>query len=90
MKANRILVIGGAGFIGRHLVARLSADNRRVTVPVRRLERARHLLPLPTVLVQPVNIADDQVLDSLLAQCDAVINLAGILHDSFGEPYGRA
>lgn len=89
MKANRILVIGGAGFVGRHIVARLSAQNRRVIVPVRRLERARHLLPLPTVLVQPANLNDDQVLDALISQCDAVINLVGILHDGEGQPYGK-
>jgi uncharacterized protein YbjT (DUF2867 family) len=90
MKANRILVVGGAGFVGQHLVARLSAQNRRVTVPVRRLERARHLLPLPTVHVLPADIADDAVLDALISKCDAVINLVGILHDGYGDPYGAA
>lgn len=88
MKPEKILVVGGAGFIGRHLVARLSAQNRSVVVPVRRLERARHLMPLPTVEVTTGSVADDAGVDALLAGCDALVNLVGILHGSAGEPYG--
>jgi len=88
MKSNRILVVGGSGFVGRHVVARLSAQNRRVVVPTRRLERARHLMPLPTVDVTTGSVADDAGVDALLAGCDALINLAGILHGSAGDPYG--
>jgi NADH dehydrogenase len=88
MQASRILIVGGSGFIGRHVVARLSAQNRRVIVPTRRRERARHLLPLPTVEVVQASLADDSRLDALLGQCHAVVNLVGILHGRWGEPYG--
>ncbi|MGZ8253502.1 MAG: NAD-dependent epimerase/dehydratase family protein, partial [Burkholderiaceae bacterium] len=48
---NKILVIGGAGFVGRHIVARLAGGGLRVTVPTRHRARARHLIMLPTVEV---------------------------------------
>ena len=82
--------MGGAGFIGRHLIARLSAESagRSIVVPTRRRVRARHLLPLPTVEVVEANIHDDADLAELIGRCDAVINLVGILHSRTGTPYG--
>lgn len=88
MKHSCILTVGGSGFVGRHLVARLSAGNLRVVVPTSRLERARHLMLLPTVDVVQSGIATDAELDTLIAGCDAVINLVGILHGGRGDPYG--
>lgn len=89
MKPSRILIVGGSGFLGRHLTARLCAQNRRVIVPSRRAERARHLLMLPTARLVDLAAADAPGLESLVAGADAVVNLAGILHGSWGEPYGH-
>ena len=89
MKPSRILIVGGSGFIGRHLAARLSAQNRRIVVPSRRAERARHLLTLPTARLVDMAAADAPSLEALVAGSDAVVNLVGILHGSWGEPYGR-
>ena len=88
MQASRILIVGGSGFLGRHVVARLSAQNRRVIVPTRRRERARHLVLLPTVEVVQTAISTDQELDALVSRCDAVVNLVGLLHSRWGAPYG--
>ena len=88
MKSSCILAVGGTGFLGRHVVARLSAANLRVVVPTRRLERARHLMLLPTVEVLQHGVATDADLDALLAGCDAAINLVGVLHGHAGDPYG--
>src|SRR5205814_1263415 len=49
MKVENVLVLGGAGFIGRHLVAELARGVIKVTVPSRRRERAKPLIQLPTV-----------------------------------------
>lgn len=88
MKFQRVLVIGGTGFIGSELVARLVASGRQVIVPSRRRERARHLLVLPTVEVIQADVAQPATLKSLVARVDAVINLVGILHGRQGMPYG--
>ena len=89
MEHSNILVVGGAGFIGRHIVARLTARGLRVTVPTRRRARARHLIMLPTIEVVECDVHDDAVLNDLVRDKDAVINLIGILHGSRGAPYGR-
>ncbi|GAB1577889.1 complex I NDUFA9 subunit family protein [Bordetella petrii] len=84
----RILLIGGTGFIGRHVAARLAARGHSLMVPTRNYARGRDLLPLPTVTLAEADVHDDAELDRLLRECDAVINLAGILHGGSGRPYG--
>lgn len=88
MTFNRILVLGATGFIGRAIVARLAERGVRVTAPTRRLVRARPLMPLPTVDILEADIHDDAQLATLVAGCDAAINLIGILHGGGGSPYG--
>jgi uncharacterized protein YbjT (DUF2867 family) len=85
MKANAVLVVGGSGFIGRHLVAALAAAGIRVTVPSRRRERAKHLILLPTVDVVEADVMADGVLARLCAGKQAVYNLVGILHGRRGR-----
>lgn len=86
---NNILVIGGAGFVGRHIVSRLVGQGRRVTVPTRHRARARHLILLPTVEVVECDVNRDPELEQLVRGQDAVVNLVGILQGSRGTPYGR-
>ncbi len=83
-----ILVLGGSGFIGSHVVARLVERGARVLVPTRRYERAKHLIFLPRVEVSEADINDDAALDALVARADAVLNLVGVLHSRPGTPYG--
>ncbi|HWL73076.1 MAG TPA: complex I NDUFA9 subunit family protein [Burkholderiaceae bacterium] len=85
MQHSNILVIGGAGFIGRHIVSRLTARGLRVTVPTRRRARARHLIMLPTIDVVECDVHDDVVLSQLIQDKDAVVNLIGVLHGSRGR-----
>ena len=84
-----VVLIGGTGFIGQHLAARLSDDGVGVLVPVRHYESAKQLTMLPGVDVDVANIHDDLVLRKLLAGRDAVINLVGVLHGGHGRPYGE-
>lgn len=90
MRHDSILVIGGSGFIGSHIVAQLAATGRRVIVPTRRPHRTRHLTVLPTVQLVEADVYDPQALDRLVQRADAVINLVGVLHSSSGTPWGPA
>jgi uncharacterized protein YbjT (DUF2867 family) len=85
MKFGNVLVVGGSGFIGRHLVASLAGAGIKVTVPSRRRERAKHLILLPTVDVVEANVMAPGVLERLCAGKPAVYNLVGILHGRRGR-----
>ncbi|MES2900848.1 MAG: complex I NDUFA9 subunit family protein [Pseudomonadota bacterium] len=89
MRDMTVVVFGGTGFIGSHLVAQLSTEGARVIVPTRRYERAKHLIFLPRVEVVETDIHDDSALRALLTGRDAAINLVGVLHSRRGTPYGR-
>src|SRR5258708_3387088 len=83
MKHQRILVCGGGGFIGRYVVDRLVARGVGVVVPTRRRDRIKSLIVLPTVEVIDADVHDPSTLGRLIAGCDAVINLIGILHGNY-------
>ena len=90
MRLDSVLVLGGSGFIGRHLVAELVRRGKKVTGPSRRRERAKHLILLPTVEVVEADIFDRAVLDALVRRHDAVINLVGVLHGpDFDKPHAE-
>jgi len=88
MRPPNVLLIGGTGFIGQHLAARLSDAGVGVLVAARHVEGAKQLTVLPGVDVQVADIHDDAVLRRLLAGRDAAINLVGVLHGGQGRPYG--
>ncbi len=88
MRHRSVLVLGGTGFIGRAVVARLAARCVRVYVPTRRYARARAVVMLPTVAVLEADIHDPRTLARLVEPCDAVINLVGIMGERRGDPYG--
>lgn len=83
---KNLLILGGTGFVGsalcEALVQRFGAAGARLTVPSRRPQRAKHLLPLPTVELVEADVHDEAQLDRLVARRDAVINLVAILHGS--------
>ena len=85
MKHANVLVVGGSGFLGRHLAAELARRQIRATVPTRRRERAKELILLPTVDVVQADVNSPGVLERLARGCDAVINLVGILHGRRGR-----
>ena len=68
MKLENVLVVGGSGFIGRHLVAALAAQAIKVTVPSRHRERAKDLTVLPTVDVVETDVTEPGVLEKLLVR----------------------
>jgi len=74
-------VLGGSGFVGSRLVARLANAGYQVTVPTRDPERCRHLRVLPTVRVVHGDIHAPEALKSVLRGADVAINLVGILNE---------
>jgi NADH dehydrogenase len=89
MRQLTIAVLGGSGFIGRHIVARLVSASHRVVVPTRSRERAKHLILLPTVDVVEADIHDQATLSRLIRGADAAINLVGILHERHRGEFDR-
>ncbi|PIE82688.1 MAG: epimerase [Candidatus Contendobacter odensis] len=81
MKIQKICVLGGTGFVGRHLVTRLAKQGYAVNVPTRHPQRHRSLAVLQNVAIIDADIHNPDVLAAQFADCDGVINLVGILHE---------
>ena len=77
---KKILVLGGTGFVGRHVCEKLTRLSCAVTVPTRRRENAKLVQHLPRLDVLEADIHDPATLARLVAGHDAVINLVAILH----------
>jgi NADH dehydrogenase len=93
MIINDVLVLGGSGFVGRHVCHQLVARGYRITVPTRDRERVKDdLIPLPTADVIDADVHDEATLLRLIRGCGAVVNLVGVLHNgrrkrSFAEAH---
>lgn len=85
-----VCVVGGTGFIGGHLVAKLVSAGHVVRLPTRRVEAAKALGILPGVELHECDVHDPAALERVIGGCDVVINLVGILHSDRGTPYGKA
>ncbi|HEY9268464.1 MAG TPA: complex I NDUFA9 subunit family protein [Methylotenera sp.] len=82
MQLRKICVLGGSGFVGSSIVAKLDQAGYAVTVLTRRRDSAKHLSLLPNVTVVECDVMDDQSLAAALTGADAVVNLIGILHQA--------
>jgi len=87
----RICVLGGTGFIGKELVARLAAAGYGVRVLTRAYPQQHNDLGvLPTVQFTQVDVHDEAQLVEAFAGCAVVVNLVGILNEtSLGRGRGR-
>lgn len=77
---SNILVLGGSGFVGRHVCEKLVRAGHRVTVPTRRTVNASAIQHLPGLTVLQANVHDGDALKGLLPGHHAVVNLVAILH----------
>ncbi len=77
---QRILVLGGSGFVGRHVCEQLVRAGHQVTVPTRRASRAACVQTLPGLTVLENRSFDEASLVRLLTDHDAVVNLIAVLH----------
>ncbi len=76
-----ICVLGGSGFVGTELVTRLVYAGHWVRVPTRNLANTDRLRVLDTAELRAANVHDPRVLSQLFKDCDAVINLIGVLNE---------
>ncbi|MFP4154148.1 MAG: complex I NDUFA9 subunit family protein [Halothiobacillaceae bacterium] len=92
MRHRSIVIFGGTGFVGRHLVGRLTRDGIRVTLPTRFVERHADMRLYPGARLLRLESYADEAMARLVEGHDAVINLVGILnergHD--GQGFRRA
>ena len=78
---RRICILGGTGFVGKHLINRLFKDGHSIRVLTRRRELHRELLVMPSVELFDADIHDESTLNRFFTDQDAVINLVGILNE---------
>jgi NADH dehydrogenase len=76
-----VCVLGGTGFIGRNLAARLTRSGLAVRIPTRDRQRARRMLVLPGLELIQADVHDPAQLTELVRGSTAVINLVGILNE---------
>jgi NADH dehydrogenase len=88
MKPQQIVILGGTGFVGSHLVPRLQADGHTITVLSRNREKHRELGVLPRVSVVSADVYNGDVLRRHLDGAQSAINLVGILNERGSDGSG--
>ena len=81
----KIIILGGTGFIGRHICEKLIRAGHEVTVPTRKLENARAIQTLPGLQAVVCNVHQTAQLAQAVAGHEVLINLVAILHGSEAE-----
>ena len=80
-----VTVLGGSGFLGRHVVRAIAQDGFRVLAGCRRPDLANYLQPLGRVgQIQPVqaNVRYGSSLAAALRHAEVAVNLVGLLSES--------
>ncbi|MDH3668194.1 MAG: complex I NDUFA9 subunit family protein [Paracoccaceae bacterium] len=80
-----VTIIGGSGFVGRHIAQKMARRGWRVRVACRRPNEAMFVKPYGTVgQVEPVqcNIRDEASTRAVIRGADAVVNCVGLLFES--------
>jgi uncharacterized protein YbjT (DUF2867 family) len=92
MKPLSVCILGGTGFLGTRLVARLIKDGHQVTVLSRDREQHKHLLVLPGLTLENCDVYEEAQLSERFRGKDVVINLVGILNERGfgGQGFRRA
>jgi uncharacterized protein YbjT (DUF2867 family) len=82
MTAHTVCVLGGSGFIGHAVVARLAGLGHSIKVLTRRPAKHRELTVLPSLRLVRADVHDEARLVREFAGCDVVVNLVGILNEA--------
>ncbi|MDH5632532.1 MAG: complex I NDUFA9 subunit family protein [Gammaproteobacteria bacterium] len=81
MRQHRVCIVGGTGFVGHAIAAKLAAAGHQVRILSRQPQRHKDLLVLPTAHLRACNPYDVNSLVFSLKGYDVVINLVGILNE---------
>jgi NADH dehydrogenase len=85
-----ITIIGGSGFLGRHITRALARQGHRIRVAVRRPDLAGHVQPLGTpgqIMPVQANVRYPASVEAACAGADVVINLVGVLYSSGAQTF---
>jgi len=85
MKQKIATIFGASGFIGRHLIRRLTKKDIRIVAATRFPYLHGYLKPLGNpgqIDLEKVNLFDKENLRTLIKNSDVVINLVGILYET--------
>ena len=77
---EKVLVLGGTGFVGTQVCKKLLSEGWQVTVPTRSRSHAAHLQALSGLSLLELDVHDEAALTQAVAGQDAVVNLVAILH----------
>ena len=83
MKIARIALVGGSGFVGRHLTRHLHNRGYQCRIITRHAHRHRELSTVAELI--EADPFDHEQLTTALHDCDAVIHLVGILNANDAE-----
>src|SRR6266508_3497934 len=84
----RVLVTGGTGFVGTHLVNTLLRRGHSVAVLTRQPDRARNRYNRPVERCRG-DVLDPASLSRAVAGRDAVIHLVGIINEKEAQTFDR-
>jgi NADH dehydrogenase len=81
-----ILVTGGTGFVGSHVIRRLRKDDVPVRAVVRNPDKAQALRDLGVDVV-PGDVSDKASLERAASGCERVVHLVGIIQETSGATF---
>lgn len=81
---NKIVILGGTGFIGSELAVKMSKLSQTVVVLTRNIETNKDLKLIPNIELVACNIHDERSLRENFKNTDVVVNAVGILNE-FGD-----
>lgn len=90
MDTQTVCILGGAGFVGRHLATRFSREGLNCRILTRHPQRHRNLQLAGQIELVQTDLFDPQQLESALQGCQAAVNLVGILNQgAAGESFHK-
>lgn len=81
MPRRHVLILGGTGFVGRHLVEHLLREHCRITVLSRGVDPHKKTLLSREASIIEGDVGNPDFLRAVLDDVDAVVNLVGILNE---------